>query len=77
MKMPPREKSDGRVSVNRVDDKIKIEVVTDGKTESATIGEYNAWRVFGMLSLMLDLPLPTNVGKAIKFGGKKTTMRIG
>lgn len=66
-KMPERSPADGPMSVTREGEKIRISAETDGKTESALMTEYNAWRAFGALSVLLGLPLPKAVGKAIKF----------
>ena len=40
--------------------------MTDGREHDIVCSPYNAWRVFGLLALMLGIPLPTKVGKAIK-----------
>lgn len=66
---PPREPGDGSVAVDRLPDgKLTICVETDGERQYITMGEYNAWRVFAMLSLMLDIDLPKKITKGIKLG---------
>lgn len=66
--MPARKSSDGPMKVTAVDDDtIRITVETNGVSESVTMSRYNAWRVFGAMSLFLDLPLSKALGKAIKF----------
>lgn len=66
-KMPARLPSDGAVAVTRVDDHhLTASVTTNGTTETVIMSEFNAWRVFGMLSVMLGIPLPVALGKAIK-----------
>jgi len=63
--MPERLPMDGAVSVDRVDsDHLRI-----GESSSDTaviLSEYNAWRVFGMLSVMLGINLPSSIAKNIK-----------
>ena len=66
LKMPERLPLDGPVSVRNEHSTIVVEVKTDHTTETIHMSEYNAWRVFGMLSLMLRIPLPPATGKAIK-----------
>lgn len=64
---PPRAPSDGPVSVRTpTDDVVEIEATTDGKAQAISMSTYNAWRVFGMLALMLGIPLPPATGKAIR-----------
>jgi hypothetical protein len=36
-------------------------------TQSITLSRYNAWRIFGMLAVILGIPLPSKLGKLIKF----------
>ena len=63
----PRSDTDGPVSVKRPDDGfVVVEVTSAGKVESILMSEYNASRVFGMLAVMLGIPLSRDVGKAIK-----------
>ena len=65
--MPPRQTIDGPVSVDRPDPGwIGITVETNDTPARVTMSEYNAWRVFGLLSVMLGLPLSKVVSKAIK-----------
>lgn len=81
-KMPERQPGDGDVKIRRHPGAIEVEVTTCHKTESIMMSEYNAWRLFGMLSCMLDLPLPKAVGKAIVLtdpspDGWKWTLTLG
>lgn len=70
--MPERQPTDGAVSVNRpAKGMIGITASTDGQLETLRMSEFNAWRVFGMLSLFLGLPLPKAVGKAIKLSASR------
>ncbi len=64
--MPERRDSDGGVKVSRVDDYILIAVTSLGKEESILISPYNAWRVFGMLSVLLGLRLPRAMAERIR-----------
>lgn len=67
--MPEQAPGDGDVAVRRnlKADTVTAIVTTNGVTESITMSEHNAWRVFGSLSIMLDLPVTPAVAKAIRF----------
>lgn len=66
---PPRGEKDGAVSVNRsTDGTLFISATHGGEERSLTVSEYNAWRIFGMLALFLEVPLPKKLGKSIQFG---------
>ena len=74
--MPVRLGLDGPVSVARDGDDRVIITVTPGvmdhgdlgsSTQSITLSRYNAWRIFGMLAVILGIPLPSKLGKLIKF----------
>jgi hypothetical protein len=64
--MPERLDSDGGVKVDLIHGYIKIEVTSGGKAESIMISPYNAWRVFGMLSVLLGLRLPRAMAERIR-----------
>lgn len=65
--MPLRQPSDGPIAVNRPGpEQIAIDVTNAGETARIVMSEFNAWRLFGMLALMLEIPLPSTIGKAIK-----------
>ena len=65
--MPPRQSDDGPVRVSRDGPRhLVLDVTQDGQHSELRVSEYNAWRLFGMLSLMLQLPLPKAVVQAIK-----------
>jgi hypothetical protein len=77
LKMPERKPGDGRVRVERLREMpaeshpelwpdIVISVVTNDVEERIVMSEHNAWRVFGMLSLVLGIPQSKAAGKAIK-----------
>lgn len=71
LKMPERAPSDGPIGVNRpAEGMIGITASTNGETQGIQMSEYNAWRVFGCLAMMLGIPLSKNVGKAIKLGNE-------
>jgi len=68
-----REPDDGQVAVRRVTDDQGRErlmiVCGEGETcQTIECSLYNASRIFGMLAVMLEIPLSKAVGKAIKFG---------
>jgi hypothetical protein len=68
---PPRQPTDGPVAVRWADRSaddgvIEVDVTTGGKMERITMSMFNAYRVFGMMALMLEVPLPKAVGKGIK-----------
>lgn len=65
-KQPERELSDGPVAVNRIDQFIVLSAEQDKKYEGMKVSEYNAWRLFGMLAVVLGVELPKNIAKAIK-----------
>ena len=75
--MPKRRPTDGPVSVSRpTDGVIQISCTNAGDISAVAMSEYNAWRAFGMLALMLEIPLPPSIGKAIKLGADfKATLR--
>jgi hypothetical protein len=68
--MPEREPSDGAVRIGRTlpsgSRMVFIEATHGGETECLRISEYNAWRILGMLSLVLEIPLTKEAQRAIK-----------
>lgn len=63
-KQPERSASDGPVSVTRpAANKIAICATTDGQGGELVMSEYNAWRVFAMLAVILGIPLPAKARK--------------
>jgi len=67
MNQPAREKSDGGISVTKMEGgRLRISCDTDGVTTSVVLGAFNAWRAFGMLAMMLEIKLPAKLGKSIK-----------
>lgn len=65
-KQPERKPWDGPVAVNRVGDYIDISATESGTQSTLRTSEYNAWRLFGMLAVILGIELPKNIVKAIK-----------
>lgn len=65
---PARTPRDGAVGVKRDDgDGVYIEVVTDGVTQNMHVTGFNAWRLLGMLALLLGgADLGKKLGKGIK-----------
>lgn len=66
-KQAARLPDDPGVRVSRDDDG-KLWISTDDDCGAVHLSEYNAARVFGMLALFLEIPLPKHIGKAIKLG---------
>ena len=69
--MITRSERDGAVSVQRAgldpdDQSICICVVDSGIENVVVMSEYNARRVLGMLSVLLDLPLTKTAAREIK-----------
>jgi hypothetical protein len=69
---PPRGPKDGPLEVSWVKEPgdtqaIAIAVVHDGLPQALWLSEYNAWRLFGMLSVILNIDLPKKLRKSIKF----------
>jgi len=70
--MPERGPKDGPVEVRRLsDDRISISSVTNLEGDMKDhhwmeLSEYNAWRIFAMLALILGVQLPAKIGKEIK-----------
>jgi hypothetical protein len=64
---PPRQPCDGAVSVNlSPDDEVIVNVTPNGNEQAIVMSEYNAWRVFGMLALVLGVSLPRKIANSIK-----------
>lgn len=64
---PPRCPGDGDVRLHRGDgDSFFFTVTQDGAEQTLWLSGFNAWRLFGMLAIMLGVPLPKKIGKAIK-----------
>lgn len=66
MSQPERKPWDGPIKVQRIGDYISISVEQNSEAQGMKISEYNAWRVFGMLAVILGVPLPKYIAKAIK-----------
>lgn len=70
LKMPERTTADGNVSVNVIGaehDRLAVSVTTDGREQVLILTEHNAWRVLGLLSFMLKVPLSKAAEKVIRF----------
>lgn len=68
--MPERLPEDGAVTISRLGEQfVEVTVVTSGAPERIAMSRYNAWRVLGMLSVMLGIPLTKAANNAIKLGG--------
>lgn len=78
---PERKETDGPMSVRWLDDDrrvLEISVTNGDKVEAITMSAYNAWRVFGCMAFMLELPLRKDVEASIslgKGGGEVTFVR--
>lgn len=72
LKMPKREPTDGALTVRRIAGTGHIELIEERDGHPAAwliVSEYNAWRLFGMMALILGIPLSKAVAKTIKLGG--------
>lgn len=68
-KQPERLPLEGAVSVTREGldrENIRITVQHGLDRQTMLMGGYNAWRVFGMLGMMLGIGLPVKILKRIK-----------
>jgi len=61
-----RSKVDGPVGVQRIGGDIIIDVVHDGEEERIVCSEFNARRILGALSVLLQVPLSASAAKSIK-----------
>ena len=69
LKMPERLPTDGPLTVQRdgaINYIIHVENAA-GRSSLIHISPYNAWRLFGTLAMMLEIPLTPAAKKAIKF----------
>lgn len=71
LQQPARSPVDGPIAVRRIGDVIIIEAKQGGIETRVEMSEYNAWRAFGCLALMLEIPLSPQVAKAINLGDEK------
>ena len=68
-KQPARGDGDGEIQLERRDDgKLCLSCVTDGERTMVRMGEFNAWRAFGLLAVFLGISLPTKLSKSIQLG---------
>ena len=67
-KQAERRETDGQVEITRSDDGygLVVSVTNAGVKSDLYMSEFNASRVFGMLAMLLEIPLSKSVGKAIK-----------
>lgn len=65
-KQPPRAETDGAVRVWWDGDDLCVSCETDGKGQMVKMGEFNAWRIFGMMAVLLKVTLSKKVSKGIK-----------
>ncbi len=66
-KMPRRRPEDGDVVVRRLeDDRFEVVVKTGGEVEALHITDYNACRVFGILGVLLKIPMSDRAKREIK-----------
>lgn len=66
-KMPARSTGDGPIECNREGEHLLLSVTQDGAMTSVRMSDYNAWRAFGLLAIMLKIQLPDALGEEIKF----------
>lgn len=80
LQMPARAELDGPIRVQRIGESLIVEATQGGMTTRVEMSEYNAWRTFGCLALLLEIPLPPHISKAIKLSdgnGKPPKAIIG
>lgn len=70
-KMPKKTASDGPVFMNRINHPdqpklIKITVTQAQEQSTIIMSEHNAWRVFALLALTLQIPLPKEIAEKIE-----------
>jgi hypothetical protein len=66
-KQPERSEHDGAVRVERnLKDEIIISVTHKGAEQTLVMGEFNAWRIFGMLAFLLGAKLSKALQSAIR-----------
>lgn len=68
-KQAKRQPGDGTAGVERANDGREgffVAVTNGGVDERIYMSEFNASRIFAMLALMLEIPLPKTVAKEIK-----------
>lgn len=66
---PPRRLGDGPVEIaTATPGVLSIGVTTNDARQYILVSEYNAWRVFGMLALMLGIKLPAKLMRQIQLG---------
>lgn len=63
---PDRRPNDGEVAISREGDNFVLTCRTGDHTYRLVAGPFNAWRLFGLLALMLEVKLPSAIGKRIK-----------
>jgi hypothetical protein len=82
-RMPERLPTDGPITVGRIPDSdpevfyIEVHDKDDNIVSCVEMSGFNAWRVLGCLSVVLELPLAPSTSKAIKMGDKPTIVTIG
>jgi hypothetical protein len=74
LQMPARDEFDGPISVRRIGEILIIQATQGALTTHVEMSEYNAWRAFGCLALLLGVPLPPHIAKAIKLGPTKANI---
>jgi hypothetical protein len=63
---PERQPVDGPVEVRREGTCIHLSATHDGHHRFMTVTEFNAWRLFVMLALILGVSLPKKLLKSIR-----------
>jgi hypothetical protein len=66
-KQAARIPTDGAVEINRDGEgRLWIHATDSGEERSICVSDFNAARLVGLLALMLSMPLPSKLAKAIK-----------
>jgi hypothetical protein len=76
IKQPERELDDGPIGVRRETVNNRERVMITVNDQTIEMSGFNAWRIFGCLAIMLEIPLPAKTRKAITLGDRPVDMGI-
>jgi hypothetical protein len=64
-KQPARSDDDGEISIKRESGYLIVAATQGGVETHLKVSDYNAWRLFGSLTLFLGVRLPASLAKRI------------